>query len=111
MASWAWKTSYVMGLLMGDNLQGRLGIQTPVTPAMIDAMVAGARVGVDLPGSASGWDRDGFRAGLTDMLRVVKVPDSVNAFVRSSRLRVSAAELERIGKELGNRGAPLVGTR
>jgi hypothetical protein len=112
MNSWAWKTSYVMGLLMGDYLQGRLGIQSPVTPAMIDSMAAGARVGVEVPRPASGWDQDGFRAGLNDMLRLVMIPDSINAFVRSSRLRVSAAELEQIGKELGNGGAArLVGTR
>jgi CubicO group peptidase (beta-lactamase class C family) len=111
LASWAWKTSYVMGLMMGDYLQGRLGIQSPVTSGMIDAMVAGARVGVDLPSSASGWDRDGFRAGLDDILGIVRVPDSINAFVRSSRLRVTAAEMEQIGKEFGNRGGPLVGTR
>jgi len=112
MAAWAWKTSYVMGVMMGDYVQGRLGIRTLLTPAMIDSMVAGARVGVGLPSPASGWDPKGFRAGLDDVLRVVMVPDSVNAFIRSDRLRVTRAELEQIGKELGNRGAsPLVGTR
>jgi hypothetical protein len=111
IAARAWKTSYVMGLMMGDYLQGRLGIRSPVTAQMIDSMVAGARVGIEPAGAASGWDRDGFRAGITDLLGIVRVPDSVNAFVRSSRLRVTAAELEQIGKELGHRGGPLVGTR
>jgi hypothetical protein len=37
------------------------------------------------------------------------VPDSIRAFVRSSRLRITREELDRIGLELGGRGLPLLG--
>jgi hypothetical protein len=76
---------------------------------MIDAMVAGARAGVRSAGPAAGWDAAGFRAGIADMKSVVMVPDSIRAFVRSSRLRITREELDRIGLELGGRGLPLLG--
>ncbi len=108
VTSWAWKTSYVAGLLLADNLAGQLGNPDPVTEPMIDAMVAGARASGRIPGRQDGWDADGFRAGLHDLLKLVQVPDSIRAFAASDRLRVSRAELDRIGKELGSRSIPLL---
>jgi CubicO group peptidase (beta-lactamase class C family) len=108
VTSWAWKTSYVAGLLLADNLVGQLGNPDPVTQPMIDAMVAGARAGGRPAGLPDGWDADGFRTGLSDLLKVVQVPDSIRAFAKSDRLRVSQAELDQISKELGSRTIPLL---
>jgi hypothetical protein len=105
---WAWKTAYVSGLLYADQLTGQLGNPNPVTPAMIDAMITGARAGTAIPGGTEGWDPEAFRAGLEDMLAVGQRPDSIRARITSGRFRVSAAEIERIGKELGSSRVPLL---
>lgn len=105
---WSWKTSYVAGLLYADQLTGQLGNPDPITPAMIDAMVAGARVGTASPGSDDGWDAAAFRAGIEDMIKVGQKPDSIRAWIATGRFRVTAAELDRIGKELGSRVVPLL---
>jgi CubicO group peptidase (beta-lactamase class C family) len=108
LPSWAWKTSYVAGLLYADQLTGQLGNPDPLTDGMIDAMISGARVGTAAPGKEAGWDPEGFRAGIRDMLKLGQNPDSIRAYAASGRFQVTAAELDRIGKELGSSSIPLL---
>ncbi len=105
---WAWKTSYAAGLLYADQLTGQLGNPDPITAGMIDAMVAGARAATATPSRDHGWDGAAFRAGIEDMIKAGQKPDSIRAWIAKGRFRVTAAELDRIGKELGSRVLPLL---
>lgn len=92
--SWAWKYSYVAGLLLAERNHGALGIEETTTEAMMEEMSAGAReVG---EGSLSLWDPDGFVAGFRDMAGSANSLDQVRAFFRSDALRILPEELDLI---------------
>jgi hypothetical protein len=91
----------VIGLLTADSLKGILGIPEPLTHEMVDAMAAGALVRDEHFNSSAGWDSDGFRAGVEDILAVEWTADAVRAFLRSDELRVTKDELATIIVELG----------
>ena len=99
--TWAWKTSYVIGLVMADRLQGGLGISSPLTPEVVEAMADGARVDADAKSVTSQWDAAGFRAGVADLLKVDRKVDAIRAFMNSDRLQISPEELELIYLEIG----------
>jgi CubicO group peptidase (beta-lactamase class C family) len=104
-ASWAWKTSYVMGLIMGEQLKPALGTIGEVTPAMLSAMAAGARSREGGRAGSGLWNAEAFRLGVTDLLSVQ--PQSyaaIRAFMASDRLRILPQELELINRELGVTG-------
>jgi CubicO group peptidase (beta-lactamase class C family) len=104
-ASWAWKTSYVMGLIMGEQLKPALGTEGTVTPGMLDSMAAGARPRDGERARSELWDEEAFRLGATDLLSVK--PQSyaaIRAFLASDRLRILPEELELINRELGTTG-------
>jgi len=103
--SWAWKTSYVAGLIMVENMKGRLGIQSPLTPSMIDAMATGTRMSPEARGDPALWDADGFGAGVSDMLKVEMTPEAVRAFLESDRMRIAPEELDILYREIGGRSA------
>ena len=109
-ASWAWKTSYVIGLIMAEQLKGLLGTSSPVTPEMIETM---ARQGEEYAPGAGGqrtWDPAGFRAGMDDMLVQPMTRAGIRDFVRSNRLRVIPEEVYLLMRELrGRNGFPDVG--
>jgi len=98
---WTWKTSYVIGLLMTEQLMGVLGIPEPLTPEMVEAMATGALPRSDAYNSSSGWDPDGFRTGVEDMLAVEMTMDGERQFWRSEDLKVGPDELGTILIELG----------
>ena len=101
--SWAWKTSYVIGLNITEQLLCVIGIPSPLTPEMVAAMAQGAADRMGAPSDADHWDADGFRAGVADMLRVEMTPPAIEAFVASDRLPVLPQEIELIHRELGGR--------
>ncbi|UCC39615.1 MAG: beta-lactamase family protein [Candidatus Aminicenantes bacterium] len=100
-SNWAWKTSYVVGLIMAEQLKGYLGIEGPVTSEMIESMAVGAKLRADAPNSSSGWDPDGFRAGMRDMLDVEMTLKAIQSFIASDQIKVTPEELRKIYKELG----------
>jgi CubicO group peptidase (beta-lactamase class C family) len=95
--SWAWKTSYAVGLSMAERTKGMLGIDDAL-PEEALAVVAGGT-----PEQAA-WDEQGFRAGVSDMLGVRQTPPTVAAFLASPEVRVARTELRLIHAELGGRG-------
>jgi hypothetical protein len=110
-ASWAWKTSYVLGLVMAEQLKGLLSIQAPVTAEMVETM---ARQGEEFTPGIGGqrtWDPAGFRAGMEDMLAASPLSmANVRAFLKSEKLRVLPEELSLLVRELrGRSGFPNVG--
>ncbi len=106
-ASWAWKTSYVIGLMMVESLKGSLGIESPLTHEMIEAMARGVKVRTEAENGVSVWDPAGFRAGVEDMLSVEMTLTGIRAFLESRRLRVAPEELEILFRELGGSGTLL----
>ena len=104
-ASWAWKTSYVIGLMIVDSTKGGLGIESPITPEMIEAMAVKAKVRTEAENGASVWDPAGFRAGVKDMMSIRMNPAAIKAFLESERLQVAPEELDIIFRELGGSGA------
>jgi hypothetical protein len=102
--SWAWKVSYVAGLMIVEGINGVLGIDDPISPGMIDAMVRGSAVQTQLQRGESVWNEDGFRAGIRDMAGVEMRPQSIARFMKSDGLRIMPEELPIIYLELGGRG-------
>jgi len=98
---WAEKTSYVIGLIMAEQIKGALGIEDPLTPEMIEVMAEGAILRKDAANSISGWDAEGFRAGMRDMLEIEMTVPGIQSFVKSDKCRVTPEELKQIYKELG----------
>jgi CubicO group peptidase (beta-lactamase class C family) len=104
--SWAWKTSYVIGLNLVEQLAGSLGIASPVTDEMLDAMIAGVQLEYEDRYGDSVWDEDGFRAGVEAMQSVEMTPAGIKAFLESDRIEVTRDELALIHEELGGVGTP-----
>ena len=102
-ATWAWKTSYVIGLSMAEKLKGYLGIKSPLTPEMVEEMAAGAKVQAELEKGVSTWDPAGFRAGIQDMLSVEMTPAAIQVFFQSKRLKVAPEEFFLLSREIGGR--------
>jgi len=101
--SWAWKVSYVQGLMMVESTNGALGIKEPLSAATIDRMVRGAAPRRNRD-SAPVWDPAGFRAGIADLTAAELTPAGIAAFLASDRLQVFPGELPLIYLELGGRG-------
>jgi CubicO group peptidase (beta-lactamase class C family) len=99
--TWAWKCSYVIGLVWVDQIMGGLGTHAPLTPQMIDAAARGAQVRGAGAGRSQVWDEAGFRAGVDDLRHVAMQPDSIRAFLGSDRVRVWPEELNLIYAVLG----------
>lgn len=100
--SWAWKTSYVIGLITVEQIKGSLGIEDELTAEMVDAMAEGAMLRSSSPNGSSGWDPEGFRAGVGDLMQVAMTIPDIQAFIKSDECQVTPEELRRIFKELGS---------
>src|SRR5262249_35986760 len=86
---------------MVDQVMGSLGIESPLTPAMIDAMARGAQANVAAQNGEAVWDQAGFRSGIEDLLPIRKTPQAIRAFLASDRMRVTPEELPLIYRSLG----------
>lgn len=100
---WAWKTSYVIGLHITEQLHCVIGIPNRLTSEMVEAMAHGASGRTGMLPDAQHWDADGFRAGVADMLSVEMTPPAIHAFVASNRLQVLPQEIELVHREQGGR--------
>lgn len=104
-SSWAWKKSYVMGLILGEQLKPAMGVEQPVTDTMVEAMAAGARPKNATESRADLWDESGFRQGVADVLGVVpQTYPGIRAFYSSDGLRILPQELALIYREMGLTG-------
>jgi CubicO group peptidase (beta-lactamase class C family) len=100
-ASWAWKASYLMGLMMVYSTNIYVGIREPFSPEMIDAMASGAQVRKEGSNGENLWDEDGLRSGMQDLMSVEQSISGVQEFIASDRCRVNRGELEILFRELG----------
>lgn len=98
--SWAWKTSYVQGLMLVEDFNAALGIPERLSEADVDALVRGAAPRSDRFAAAS-FDPEGFRAGIAALSAETLTPAGITAFLASDRLAVLPEELPIIFLELG----------
>ncbi len=105
---WAWKTSYVAGLAMAEQLMGLLGIEDPLSEAAVAAMARDAVLHADAPNISSGWDPEAFRAGLADLQALPMTIESIRQALTSGAFKVTAEELATIGRQFGLPGSPIL---
>jgi CubicO group peptidase (beta-lactamase class C family) len=105
---WAWKTSYVAGLVMAEQLMGLLGIEDPLSEAAVAAMARDAVLHADAPNISSGWDPEAFRAGLADLQALPMTIESIRQALTSGAFKVTAEELATIGRQFGLPGSPIL---
>lgn len=93
----AWRTSYLLGLIMVERLHGALGVLEGLDEATIDSMAAS-------PNDDPLWDADGFRAGAHDLLAVEPTLQQIHAALQDGRLRASLDDLRLCYRQLGGAG-------
>ena len=106
--SWAWKTSYVMGILSAEAMNGFGSLKkAETTQAVIEQMAAGAIYQLARPGDKAPWDAEGFQAGVLDALPAEGelTVDSLRAFVTSGQMQVSQGDFMEIYKSLGGKAS------
>ena len=97
---WAWKVSYVRGVMYAAMFRMYVGVEGDFPADGLEEAIASTRV---LPGGREDWDPDGFRAGLGDISEVGFGYEEVNGFWGSEASRVTVEEAELILRELGAR--------
>jgi CubicO group peptidase (beta-lactamase class C family) len=102
--SWAWKVSYLAGLMMVDHANGILGIAERMSPETVEMMARGASPRFRFGPEQSLWDPAGFRAGVRDLSQAELTPAGLVAFFKSEKLQVLPEELPLLYLELGGRG-------
>jgi CubicO group peptidase (beta-lactamase class C family) len=100
--SWAWKRSYLIGLVMAHAYHGQLQARTRLTEARLTAMSrAVPRAGGSLVGR---WDAAGFRAGYQDLAPIATDQAAIKTLLGSRSLKVHPAELDLLFADIGGRG-------
>ena len=102
---WAWKVSYLAGLMMVESVNATLGIKEPMSPAALETMVRGTAPRFKFGRDESLWDAAGFRAGVADLGQAELTPAGIAAFFKSDRLQVLPEELPLLYLELGGRSS------
>ena len=94
---WAWKVSYLRGLLYIEAFNASIGIPTRLSEEEIARL---AREAVVDPESNVSWDAEAFVAGARDMNQVEPTREAIQAFAKSGRMRITLEEAERAWREL-----------
>ena len=97
---WAWKVSYVRGVMYAAMFRMYVGVEGDIPADGLVEAIGSTRV---RPGGREDWDPDGFRAGLADISEVGFGYEEVNGFWGSEASRVTVEEAELILRELGAR--------
>ena len=84
-----------------DVVTGMSGSGPAFIAILVEAMADGAVFRADDYNSISGWNPDGFRAGVKDMLTAEMTVKGIREFLRSDKNRVTKEELKKIYHELG----------
>ncbi|HEY3813621.1 MAG TPA: serine hydrolase domain-containing protein [Caulobacteraceae bacterium] len=99
--AWKWKTSYVMGLIFVDALNGELGVGDRLSPDEVRALAEKAVFNPDGPNADAGFDKAAFIEGVEDLRHVRMTQPSIEGFRDSGKMRVSPDEVATIYKALG----------
>ena len=99
-AEWAWKVSYVRGVVYAAMFRMYVGVEGEIPADGLEEAIASTRV---RPGGREDWDADGFRAGVGDIREAGFGYEEVNGFWATEASRVTVEEAEVILTELGAR--------
>jgi CubicO group peptidase (beta-lactamase class C family) len=91
--SLAWRASYLGGVLMAERVGAFLAVSGAGPASLADAT-----------GGDAGWDPDGFRAGLEDMIAVGPDGANVAGFLESGDARIAPEEVPLLSDALGGDG-------
>jgi len=97
---WAWKVSYVRGVIYAAAFKMYVGVPGEMPPDEVAAAIDETRV---IPGMRNDWDPKGFRAGMDDITAVGFSHADVTGFWASDACKVTLDEAVRALKELGGR--------
>ena len=99
-AEWAWKVSYVRGVLYAAMFRMYVGVSGEMPKEALDAAIASTRV---QEGARDDWNADAFRQGIEDIRGVGFGYADVTGFWSSEACRVSLNDVRVILAELGAR--------
>jgi hypothetical protein len=97
---WAWKVSYVRGVIYAAAFKMYVGVPGEMPPDEVAAAIDETRV---IQGMRNDWDPKGFRAGLDDITAVGFSHADVAGFWASDACKVTLDEAVRALRELGGR--------
>ena len=103
---WSWKTSYVIGLLFVESLNGFVGIPTQLDDATWESLARRAVMRPGAPNHEAGWSVEAFLTGVRDMQKVPMAKDAIRSFRDGDEIRVSPDEIGTIFEELGGTLVP-----
>ena len=98
--SWAWKTSYVIGLMFIESINGAVGVEQAISSNTV-LSAAGLAVDDAYALDPGRWDTEGFLAGVRDLQQIEMTPQAISDFATSDRIKVSLEERRQIYRELG----------
>lgn len=99
-AEWAWKVSYVRGVVYAAMFGMYVGVEGDIPTEGLEEAVVTTRV---QPGWREDWDADGFSEGVSDISEAGVGYEEVNGFWTSAASKVTVEEAEVILQELGAR--------
>lgn len=99
-AEWAWRVSYVRGVMYAAMFGMYVGVEGDIPADGLEEAIAATRV---QPGWRDDWDPDGFREGVRDISEVGLGYAEVTGFWGSEASRVMEEEARQILQELGGR--------
>jgi hypothetical protein len=97
---WAWKVSYVRGVLYAAMFKMYVGVPGDIPVDAIESAIGSTRV---IPGDRKDWVPEAFREGLDAITRAGFGYADVIGFWASDASKVTADEALQIMKELGGR--------
>ena len=97
---WAWKVSYVRGVVYAAMFRMYVGVEDEIPADGLEEAITATRI---RPGGRDDWDPDGFREGVRDIREVGFGYEEVNGFWTSDACEVTVEEAGLILRELGAR--------
>jgi len=98
---WAWKTSYLAGLLLAERTVGLMSVREAFDAEMVRYCIDGTHASAAF---ADRWEPDGFRAGVAAIEAVGHTHAALTDFMRSDGPALSRAEMDLAFAELGGTG-------
>ena len=97
---WAWKVSYVRGVVYAAMFRMYVGVEDEIPADGLEDAITATRI---RPGGRDDWDPDGFREGVRDIREAGFGYAEVNGFWASDACEVTVEEAGLILRELGAR--------
>ncbi len=100
-ADWAWKTSYVRGLVLGSSVNYAIGVPQRISPETARALAKYTVLDPSASAEQTNWNAEAFEQGVADINQVEVDAAAIEAFAKSKRMKVTLEEARQIYRELG----------